>query len=34
MDFSSWPSILLTVGGLLLVTLIGVGIRLLLMMTV
>ena len=34
MDFSSWPSILMTVGGVLLVTLIGVGIRLLLMMTV
>ncbi|GGD55329.1 hypothetical protein GRI62_03500 [Erythrobacter arachoides] len=34
MDFSSWQSILLTVGALALVTLIGVSIRLLIMLTV
>ena len=34
MDFSSWQGIALTVGGLALVTLIGVGIRLVVMMTV
>jgi len=34
MDFSSWHGALLTVGGLALVTLIGVGIRLLVMMTI
>ena len=34
MDFSSWQGILLTIGGLGIVTLIGVGIRLLVMMTI
>lgn len=34
MDFSSWHGALLTIGGLALVTLIGVGIRLLVMMTI
>lgn len=34
MDLSSWHGILLSIGGLALVTLIGVGIRLLVMMTV
>jgi len=34
MDFSSWHSILVTVGGLVLMTLMGVGIRLLVMMTI
>lgn len=34
MDFSSWQSIVLTIGALGLVTLIGVGIRLLVMLTV
>lgn len=33
-DFSSWQGVLLTLGGLALVTLIGVGIRLLMMFTV
>ena len=34
MDFSSWQGILLTIGGLGIVTLIGVGIRLLVMITI
>ena len=34
MDFSSWQSIVLTIGGLALVTLIGVGVRLIAMMTI
>ena len=34
MDFSSWHGILTTIGGLALVTLIGVGIRLVVMMTI
>ena len=34
MDFSSWQGILTTVGGLAMVTLIGVGIRLVVMMTI
>ena len=34
MDFSSWHGALVTIGGLALVTLIGVGIRLLVMMTI
>ena len=34
MDFSSWQGILLTVAGLMLVTLIGVGVRLVAMMTI
>ncbi|MGB6119585.1 MAG: hypothetical protein WBF87_15325, partial [Mesorhizobium sp.] len=33
-DFSSWQAILTSVAGLLLVTLIGMGIRLLMMMTI
>ncbi|RZI98656.1 MAG: hypothetical protein EON90_12510, partial [Brevundimonas sp.] len=33
-DFSSWQSVLATVGGLAMVTLIGMGIRLLMMMTI
>ena len=34
MDLSSWHGILVSIGGLALVTLIGVGIRLLVMMTI
>src|SRR6478609_12155649 len=34
MDLSSWHGILISIGGLALVTLIGVGIRLLVMMTI
>ena len=34
MDFSSWQGILTTIGGLAMVTLIGVGIRLVVMMTI
>lgn len=33
-DFSSWQAILTTIGGLLVFTLIGVGIRLLMMLTI
>ncbi len=34
LDFSSWQGVLTTIGGLLLVTLIGVGIRILMMLTI